>query len=102
MARLVLYGDGSSAYHCGDIDRDRLGYSARKEILTNGDVSMKKYEYVRVVTSGGLFGGELQKHREIIDEYAERGYRYAGFIPTYMTSHGKIEAMDLVFEIEQS
>ena len=44
---------------------------------------MKKYEYVRVVTSGGLFGGELQKHREIIDEYAERGYRYVGFIPTY-------------------
>ena len=66
MARLVLYGDGSSAYHCDDIYCDCLGYSEKEEILTNGGVSMKKYEYVRVVTSGGLFGGELQKHREIM------------------------------------
>ena len=62
---------------------------------------MKKYEYKRVLTSK-FFGAYLDdQHRQIIDEYAAKGYRYVGFIPTYMTSHGKIEAMDLIFEIEE-
>ena len=61
---------------------------------------MKKYEYVKVTTNGLLYAVS-EKHRQMIDEYAERGYRYVGFIPTHMTSHGKIEAMDLVFEIER-
>lgn len=42
---------------------------------------MKKYEYV-TIRAHGLVHGVFDTHREIIDEYEARGYRYAGFIPT--------------------
>ena len=58
---------------------------------------MKKYEYVSVRTNR-FFGAKSDKHREIIDEYAEKGWRYVGFIPTKMSDYGKLKEMDLVFE----
>lgn len=61
---------------------------------------MKKYEYVSIDVDGFFFAGS-KEHRQIIDEYAAKGYRYVGFIPTEMTSHGKILTMDLIFEIDQ-
>lgn len=61
---------------------------------------MKKYEYVNI-NIDAIFGAGTTEHRQIIDEYAEKGYRYVGYIPTDITSHGKIMAMDLIFEIEQ-
>lgn len=61
---------------------------------------MKKYEYVNH-NINGFFGAGSLEHREIIDEYAAKGYRYVGFIPTDMNSHGKIIAIDLIFEIEE-
>ena len=48
-----------------------------------------------------FIGAKSDEHRDIIDEYAEKGYRYVGFIPTDMTDHGKIITMDLIFEIEK-
>lgn len=61
---------------------------------------MKKYEYVSVKI-GKFIGAKSEEHREIIDNYAEKGFRYVGFISTVMTDHGKIETMDLVFQKEE-
>ncbi|MBD5146492.1 MAG: DUF4177 domain-containing protein [Ruminococcus sp.] len=58
---------------------------------------MKKYEYVKLHI-GKFVGAGSNEHRKIIDEYAEKGYRYAGYIPTDITDYGKIKEMDLIFE----
>ncbi len=60
---------------------------------------MKKYEYINIKV-GKILGSKSEEHRNIIDEYALKGYCYVGFIPTDMTTHGKIQAMDLIFEKE--
>ncbi len=60
---------------------------------------MKKYEYVNVKI-GKFVGAKSEEHREIIDEYAKKGYRYVGYIPTDINDYGKIKNMDLVFEID--
>ena len=41
-----------------------------------------------------------EEHRQIIDEYAKKGYRYVGYIPTVISDYGKIKDMDLVFEMD--
>ena len=61
---------------------------------------MKKYEYV-YINFDGFLGSGSEEHRQIIDEYAAKGYRYVGYVPTNMTPHGKIVEMDLIFEIDQ-
>ena len=58
---------------------------------------MKKYEYVSVHIAT-FFGARSEEHRQIIDEYAKKGYRYVGYIPTVISDYGKIKDMDLVFE----
>lgn len=60
---------------------------------------MKRYEYVNVHV-GKLIGAKSEEHRQIIDDYAKRGYRYVGFIPTDISDYGKIKDMDLVFELD--
>ena len=60
---------------------------------------MKKYEYVSVKLDGSL-SLKSEPHREIIDKYAELGYRYAGYIPTNFGPHGRIIHIDLIFELE--
>ena len=60
---------------------------------------MKKYEYVNWDIST-WFGAGTEEHRQVIDEYAAKGYRYVGFIPTDINDHGKIKQIDLIFEIE--
>lgn len=60
---------------------------------------MKRYEYVNV-NIARFVGAKSESHREIIDEYARRGYRYTGFIPTEISDYGKIKKMDLIFEID--
>ena len=61
---------------------------------------MKKYEYVSINIDGFLGAGSAE-HRQIIDNYAAKGYQYVGYIPTNITSHGKIIEMDLIFEIDK-
>ena len=54
---------------------------------------MKKYEYVSVHI-GKLVGAKSEEHRQIIDEYAKKGYR------SVISDYGKIKDMDLIFEID--
>ena len=61
---------------------------------------MKKYEYVNINIDSFLGSGS-EEHRQIIDEYAAKGYNYVGYIPTNIARHGKIVEMDLIFEIDQ-
>lgn len=64
-----------------------------------GEIIMKKYVYVNVHI-GKLCGAKLEEHRAIINEYAEKGYRYVGYIPTNINDYGKIKDIDLIFEID--
>lgn len=60
---------------------------------------MKKYSYVSLNTATFL-GSKCEEHREIIDRYAQNGYRYVGYIPTSMDGHGRIVRLDLIFEMD--
>ena len=42
---------------------------------------MKRYEYVNIHI-GKFCGAKSEEHRNIIDAYAAKGYRYVGYIPT--------------------
>lgn len=62
---------------------------------------MQKYEYVPVkVRNNVVKDATLSEHRNIIDAYAEKGFRYVGYIPTRLGPSGKIIEMDLIFETE--
>lgn len=61
---------------------------------------MKKYTYVPIHT-GKLLGAASQEHREVIDAYAAKGWRYVGFIPTNMNDYGKLKDIDLIFEKDE-
>lgn len=58
---------------------------------------MKQYEYVRIHVDS-FFGTASEKHRAVIDEYAAKGWRYAGYIPVRVTGHGVVTDLDLIFE----
>ena len=58
---------------------------------------MYEYKYVTHRTGGGMWTGN-RNHREIIDQHAQEGWRYVGFIPTHFTGHGGIAEADLIFE----
>lgn len=63
---------------------------------------MKKYEYVPVKFNNNVVtNAETAAHRQIIDEYAAKGYRFVCYIPTFIGPSGKILQMDLVFETEE-
>lgn len=58
---------------------------------------MKQYEYVRL--KGNRFiGANFEAHREVIDEYARKGFAYVGYVPVIVSDYGKFKAIDLVFE----
>ncbi len=50
---------------------------------------MIRYEYVSVHI-GKFLGSRSEEHRQIIDEYAKKGYRYVGYIPTFINDYGKL------------
>lgn len=60
---------------------------------------MFKYEYVPVHINK-FAGAKSEEHQKIINEYAAKGYRYVGFIPTNISDYGKIKDFELVFEKE--
>ena len=61
---------------------------------------VKKYEYVSLCIDGWIFGSTCEEHRKIIDEYAARGYRYVGYLPTHTNTNGRMTDIDLIFEID--
>ena len=61
---------------------------------------MAKYEYV-TIHSEAKMSGKYSKHREVINEYIEKGYRFAGYIPTSVSANGQIMEMDLIFELKE-
>ncbi|MFT3985968.1 MAG: DUF4177 domain-containing protein [Lachnospiraceae bacterium] len=64
---------------------------------------MLKYEYVTIERENGAMAVQavFTKHREIIDEYAKKGYGYVGYIPTKIHANGKIIDIDLIFEKQE-
>ena len=60
---------------------------------------MKKYEYVNLKVKG-LYDQGFVEHKEIINKYASKGYRYVGYIPTNMVN-GVIMGIDLIFEMDE-
>ena len=60
---------------------------------------MKKYEYVSFKMPGTL-SIKTEEHRNIINQYAELGYRYVGYIPTNIAPSGWVLDVDLIFELE--
>lgn len=53
------------------------------------------YEYIEVKMSGIL---ATASHREVIDEYSQKGWRFVGAIPNRTGSYGQLKSNDLVFE----
>lgn len=60
---------------------------------------MKRYEYVKL-NGNKVFGAKFVEHRKIIDEYAGKGFAFAGYIPTHIGGNGDIFEIDLIFEID--
>ena len=60
---------------------------------------MKKYEYVHLHIAR-FTGAGTEEHRGIISEYARKGYRYIGFIPTRIDIYGRFKELDLIFEAD--
>jgi len=61
---------------------------------------MTQYEYVNI-KNATFWTAKSFEHREVIDKYAKKGYRYVGFIPTTIEGYGRITSFDLVFEKDE-
>lgn len=55
---------------------------------------MKRYEYVNIHI-GKFCGAKSEEHRGIINEYAAKGCRYVGYIPTKISGYGIITDLNL-------
>ena len=61
----------------------------------------EKCEYLEIdYTAKGVVFLCTDKHKEVINSYAENGYRYVGFIPTEIDAKGCMRKIDLIFEKE--
>ena len=64
---------------------------------------MYRYEYEAVYVGGGWMDDNRKcRHREVIDQRARDGWRYAGCIPTQFSGRGAPSVMDLIFEREEA
>ncbi len=61
---------------------------------------MYEYKYVAVEGRHGFARVYFKEHREIIEKYAKKGYRFVGYIPTTLVGYGVISGIDLIFEKE--
>lgn len=56
-------------------------------------------EFVRVnYDNNKVSCAELTSHREVIEEYVSKGFKYLGFVPVKLGPSGKMLALDLVFD----
>ena len=63
------------------------------------------YQYHRMTTkvSGiGITEYRFEKLRDVINRYANEGWRYVGFVPVLQRGNGYIEEIELIFEKEKS
>lgn len=63
------------------------------------------YKYHRMTTkvSGiGITEYRFKNMRDVIDKYANDGWRYVGFVPVLQRGNGYIEEIELIFEKEKS
>ncbi len=63
------------------------------------------YKYHRMTTkvSGiGITEYRFEKLRDVINRYANEGWRYVGFVPVLQRGNGYIEEIELIFEKEKS
>ena len=66
---------------------------------------MYVYQYHRMTTkvSGiGIAEYRFENMRDVIDKYANDGWRYVGFVPVLQRGNGYIEEIELIFEKEKS
>ncbi len=64
---------------------------------------MKQYQYVTVELENNKFTtAKSTAHREVIDQYAAKGFCYVGYVPCEIGPSGKILSMDLIFEKDTS
>jgi hypothetical protein len=62
-----------------------------------------QYEYVNVKLDNFAPGSsKSHEHRQNIDQYAARGFRYVGFVPCQFGPSGKMISMDLIFEAPEA
>lgn len=61
---------------------------------------MYKYKYVEVEVRNLMGVFTYDDHRELIDKFALGNYRFVGYIPKTLNSHGVIKSIDLIFEKE--
>ena len=59
---------------------------------------MYKYIYVEAEASGVF---RTANHKELIEEYSAKGWRFVTAIPTKFSGYGLIKLFDLVFEMEE-
>ncbi len=60
---------------------------------------MKKYEFVQIkLQNNYVANAVMSEHRQIIEEWTDKGYRYVGFIPTKQGPSGKIMEAESIFE----
>lgn len=70
-------------------------------IFVIGLLLIKTTEYLEIdYTAKGVVFLCTDKHKEVINSYAENGYRYVGFIPTEIDAKGCMRKIDLIFEKE--
>ena len=66
---------------------------------------MYVYQYHRMTTkvSGlGITEYRFEKLHDVINRYANEGWRYVGFVPVLQRGNGYIEEIELIFEKEKS
>lgn len=62
-----------------------------------------KYHCMTTKVSGiGITEYRFEKLRDVINRYANEGWRYVGFMPVLQRGNGYIEEIELIFEKEKS
>lgn len=56
-----------------------------------------KTKVVRTVTKNGFISTKFE-NAQIVEDMAQRGYSFVGYIPAEVEGYGRISAIDLVFE----
>lgn len=54
------------------------------------------------VSGLGITEYRFEKLRDVINRYANEGWRYVGFVPVLQRGNGYIEEIELIFEKEKS